>query len=187
MYQEIFSPHEPLAQDFYQSWATQSRKMIFLLFSLFPMSAGSIFDVNWNCPDLEKVVIPAGSVGPNFVQQIKYRCNFNYNCYYEKTLMREFSDGFCSAKALRHLVDREFLPACQTHDACYRIIFQEENSPSAKNNCDNAFYENVVALCNHRGGSDCKLKAGLMFRATQDFGDESFQNDQTIVHCQNRK
>ncbi|CAG5098460.1 Oidioi.mRNA.OKI2018_I69.XSR.g15686.t1.cds [Oikopleura dioica] len=155
---------------------------------LFGLSSESVFDVTWKCPDLERITIPASSVGPNFIRQIKYRCNFNYKCFYNKNLLQEFSEGYCSAKkALRHIADREFLPACQTHDACYRIIFQQENSISAKNNCDQAFYENVLALCNHRGGSDCKLKASLMYRATSAFGDDSFQFDQTIVHCQDNQ
>ena len=83
---------------------------------IFGLTNASVFDVTWKCPDLERIIIPASSVGPNFIRQIKYRCNFNYKCFYnkesllgkksescsavdsKKNLLQEFSEGYCSAK-----------------------------------------------------------------------------------------
>ena len=121
-------------------------KMLFraiILISIFHIEAKKYF-VPWQCPDGKEIYIPQNLNGWKFQNFIRNNCSFDFDCRKLKRSQRNlkvfpifktlklkesrkniqyaFERGFCSTRILRSYADRNYLPACRTHDACQGLL-----------------------------------------------------------------
>ena len=72
--------------------------------------------------------------------------------------------------------DTSFLEACNAHDVCYQTC------NSNKDNCDNAFLDEMLEICM---GSSCAPRCSefaiIYYGAVHNYGDSAYQNDQVAA------
>ena len=78
---------------------------------------------------------------------------------------------------LRGHMDKYFITACRTHDACYSIAFSE------KDRCDTRFKDNLEVLCREKNHSFCDLWVWSAYQVVQHKGDKGYIKRQMKYGC----
>ena len=98
--------------------------------------------------------------------------------YIISPLQYSFQRGNCSTKMFKGYADQNYVPACRTHDACYRIYKKNRMTcdRNLKNNIKvyllrkNLLIDLLQTLCKRRGNWGCGTVSSIFFKGTRWLG-----------------